>query len=371
MSSSSPPLSSQTTGAIVSSSTASIMTSTTPATLASAITVRLSRTNFLLWKSQVVPTLRGAGLYGYLDGTQKAPSTTIVEGTGDAEHQVPNPAYTRWYLQDQSILGGLRSSMTEDVLAQITREETSADAWNSLHAMFSAQNQGNAIGIRTQLATCRRHDMPASDYYHKMVSMADTLANIGQPLKDADLISYILAGIGPAYNDLFSAVTILSNTRAVSLSEFYSYLLAHEARLAMTAGSGSTDFQSSANAVTRSNDNPPRRNDNNNQGRAAVVVAAAAAVAVDVATTTTTTVRGARCVASTGTLPFVAATASITRSSLRSTMAAMVQTITREATIRVVATIMVATPPCSVVTKLSLGSWTAAPQTISRATSTA
>jgi endonuclease/exonuclease/phosphatase family metal-dependent hydrolase len=109
---------------------------------------------------------------------------TIVEGEGDAAQEVPNPAYTRWYLQDQSILGGLRSSMHEDVLAQITREETSAAVWTSLHAMFSAQNEGNAIGIRTQLSNCRRHDMPASDYYHKMVSMADTMANIGEPLKD-------------------------------------------------------------------------------------------------------------------------------------------------------------------------------------------
>jgi hypothetical protein len=82
--------------------------------------------------------------------------------------------------------------MHEDVLAQITREETSAAVWTSLHAMFSAQNEGNAIGIRTQLSNCRRHDMPASDYYHKMVSMADTMANIGEPLKDSEVISYIL-----------------------------------------------------------------------------------------------------------------------------------------------------------------------------------
>jgi hypothetical protein len=174
----------QTAGAIISSSTASIMSPLTRATFASAISVRLSRTNFLLWKSQVVPTLRGASLYGYLDGTLAAPSKTIVEGEGDAAQEVPNPAYARWYLQDQSILGGLRSSMHEDVLAQITREETSAAVWTSLHAMFSAQNEGNAIGIRTQLSNCCRHDMPASDYYHKMVSMADTMANIGEPLKD-------------------------------------------------------------------------------------------------------------------------------------------------------------------------------------------
>jgi hypothetical protein len=52
-----------------------------------------------------------------------------------------------------------------------------------------------------------------------MVSMADTMANIGEPLKDSEVISYILAGIRPAYNDLFSAVTILSNTRTVTLSD--------------------------------------------------------------------------------------------------------------------------------------------------------
>ena len=161
MSTSSSAFTSQTIGAL-SSSMAPAMAATTPSTFTSAITVRLTRTNFLLWKSQVVPILRGAGLFGYLDKTWPVPAMTTTEGEGRAARQVPNPEYARWYLQDQSILGGLRSSMTEDVLAMVTREETSAAVWDALHTAFSTQNRGNAIQIRTQLATCRRNDTPAS-----------------------------------------------------------------------------------------------------------------------------------------------------------------------------------------------------------------
>lgn len=62
--------------------------------------------------------------------------------------------------------------------------------------MFSAQHKGNSIQIRTQLATTKKGDMAASEYYQKMTSLADTMANIGHPMTDEDVIGYILARLG-------------------------------------------------------------------------------------------------------------------------------------------------------------------------------
>lgn len=60
-----------------------------------------------------------------------------------------------------------------------------------------------------------------------MVGFADTMANIGQPMNDEEVIGYILAGLGPGHGDLFTAITVLSNEWQVTLPEFYSYLIAH------------------------------------------------------------------------------------------------------------------------------------------------
>jgi hypothetical protein len=109
--------------------------------IASLITIRLNRGNFLLWKTQAVPALHAAHLFGYVDGTIVAPSPTLTEGTGDAVRQVANPAFLRWYQQDQIVLIALLGSMSEDLVGQMTQLTTSAGVWASLHAMFSSQNR--------------------------------------------------------------------------------------------------------------------------------------------------------------------------------------------------------------------------------------
>jgi hypothetical protein len=116
------------TNAALTTTTTGPLTPATPImpSFAGLITVRLTRTNFLLWKAQVVPNLTGANLFGYLDGTITAPPEKIIEGTGDAAHQVPNPAYATWRQIDQGVLGALLSSMTEEVLGQMTRVTTTA-----------------------------------------------------------------------------------------------------------------------------------------------------------------------------------------------------------------------------------------------------
>jgi hypothetical protein len=38
------------------------------------VTIKLTRENYLLWKAQIVPYLRGQHLFGFLDGSQPAPS---------------------------------------------------------------------------------------------------------------------------------------------------------------------------------------------------------------------------------------------------------------------------------------------------------
>ena len=38
------------------------------------ITIKLNRDNYLLWKTQITPYFKGQHLFGFLDGTQPAPS---------------------------------------------------------------------------------------------------------------------------------------------------------------------------------------------------------------------------------------------------------------------------------------------------------
>jgi hypothetical protein len=60
------------------------------------VTERLTKTNYPLWKLQVLPALRGAQLFGYADGMVQAPAAEIDDANGK---KVPNPAYVQWLAQ--------------------------------------------------------------------------------------------------------------------------------------------------------------------------------------------------------------------------------------------------------------------------------
>ena len=71
------------------------------------------------------------------------------------------------------------------------------------------------------------------------------MANIGNLILDEEVIGYILAGLGPCHDDLFTAIIVLSNQDTITLPELYSYLIAHEAQ--SSALNNLTKFIASAN----------------------------------------------------------------------------------------------------------------------------
>jgi hypothetical protein len=57
------------------------------------IAEKLTRENFVLWKAQFLPGVRGAQAMGYLDGTIPEPSKTLtIEKDGKSE-EMTNPTH--------------------------------------------------------------------------------------------------------------------------------------------------------------------------------------------------------------------------------------------------------------------------------------
>lgn len=218
--------------------------------LGSLITLRLTRENFLLWKTQAVPSLAANGMFGYVAGTNAAPPHTIKEGTGDAAVDVANLEFLRWYQQDQLVMIALLGSMTEDILGHMTQLTTSAAVWIALHDMFASQNRACIMQLRYQLSNLKKKDISASDYYRKMKGFADAMASIGKLLTDDEVLGYMLAGLGSEFEPLIASITARDDP--VSLNSFYAYLLSAELRLEQQNSSG--EIHPSANAAARGND---------------------------------------------------------------------------------------------------------------------
>lgn len=119
-----------------------------------SVTEKLARLNYATWRAQVLVTLRGECLQGYLTGAKAAPPAET--GGKDAvgkDVKIPNPAWDEWYTSDQQVLGFLLTSVCKDVLGQIAAMETAAQAWKMIEDMFSSRTQARAVNTRLALAT--------------------------------------------------------------------------------------------------------------------------------------------------------------------------------------------------------------------------
>ncbi|WVZ83847.1 hypothetical protein U9M48_030944 [Paspalum notatum var. saurae] len=244
---------------------ASSSSSSSPS-LGPPVTEKLTRENFLLWKAQVLPAIKGARLMGILDGSVKAPPATIKITKDDkTTSTISNPDYEQWVVQDQQILGYLLNSLSKEILAQVATLSTSAEVWTTLQVMHSARSRARITNLRMQLAGLKKGSMTVAAYYAKMKAIGDELAAAGKPVEDDEMVSFILSGLDFDYNPIASS--ILSQTEPISLSEFYSQLLAFDTRLQMLQGSGDGQIQSSANTASRGRGYSRGRGGNRGRGR--------------------------------------------------------------------------------------------------------
>jgi uncharacterized membrane protein YgcG len=220
---------------------------TSAPSLSTAITIRLSRTNFFLWKAQVTPILRAHQLFGHVDSSLPPPTPVITTGTGADALQVPNPDYLRCFAFDQLILSALLASMSEEMLGQMTQHTSAVAAWSALHAMFSSQNRAQIMQVRYQLSNAKKADLTAAAYFQKMKGYADTMASLGHPLSDEEVLGYMLAGLGSDFESFVTTVALRDTS--MDLNTFFAHLLSAEARLQRYTSTG--EIHSSANAATR------------------------------------------------------------------------------------------------------------------------
>ena len=101
------------------------------------LTTKLDQNNYLLWKSQLMPILRGYDLIG--DGTNPCLPKTIPDPETIGKTK-PNPAYISWVKQDQLLLSWLIASLTQSIHTKVIRLPTSVDVWTALEKHFSSQS---------------------------------------------------------------------------------------------------------------------------------------------------------------------------------------------------------------------------------------
>lgn len=191
---------------------------------------------------------------GYLDGSLPASAKQVAASSADGAELVSNPEYERWYNQEQQVLTGLLSSIGEEVLQDVVPATTSKQAWDILQKQFSSATRARSVQVRVELATLKKRDQSAADYFHKIKGYAMELSLVGAPLQDDEVIAYLLNGLGPEYD---SFVTSMTTKDSLTLDDVCSHLMTFEARQLQHQAELQLQGNMSANYTNRG---PPQQN---------------------------------------------------------------------------------------------------------------
>jgi hypothetical protein len=118
--------------------------------------------------------------------------------------------------------------MSEEILPDVVTAKTSKAVWDTLQRQFASATRAHTVQIRVELATTKKRDLLAADYFRKVKGLATELAVADAGHAADEVIAYLLAGLGPDYDPFVTSVTI--RDEALTLDAVYAHLMAFEAR---------------------------------------------------------------------------------------------------------------------------------------------
>ncbi|KAK9114476.1 hypothetical protein Syun_021273 [Stephania yunnanensis] len=161
--------------------------------------VKLDGSNHIIWRSAIIPLIRGRKFDGYLFGTKQCPPKFL-----DKSEEV-NPKYDEWYSKDQIFLGWLYGSLANNIAGQVTEFMSSTnELWLAIEELCGANNKAQVQVHRTMLQAYRKGSQTMMEYLKKMKEISDSLAIAGSPVSSKDLISCTLAGLDSEYLPIVS-----------------------------------------------------------------------------------------------------------------------------------------------------------------------
>jgi hypothetical protein len=104
------------------------------------------------------------------------------------------------------VLGFLLTSLSKEMLTQVTAARTAAQASKEIEDMFVMKSRAQKINVRLALTTTRKGDMSISEYIVKMKALGDEISAADKPIEEDELVAYIINGLDEEYEAVISAI---------------------------------------------------------------------------------------------------------------------------------------------------------------------
>ena len=166
--------------------------------------LKLTKENFLLWKTQLLPILASYDLMDLLD--QDPPPLSYT----DKDDKVcPNPVYKTWFKNDKIVLSIITSCLSESCLPILVAKSTAKEAWMAINRNFAAKSRSRVMELQTKLHNPRKGSLSTETYVQAVRTIGYELQTCGNPMTENDLTLALLRGLGPQYNAFFASTSQL------------------------------------------------------------------------------------------------------------------------------------------------------------------
>ena len=163
------------------------LTSIAPHLVGFHVPIKLTRDNFLLWKTQIYPLLNYHDLAHIL--TQDPPISTQLADQGRI---TVNPAYQAWCCQDQQVLSLIVTSLSESILSCVVGKNMAKEAWLALSKHCSSTNHSRIMYLHNRLHNTLKGTRSIADFVQDIQRTCDELAAAEHPVQETVSIYALL-----------------------------------------------------------------------------------------------------------------------------------------------------------------------------------
>ncbi|KAJ0912824.1 putative transcription factor interactor and regulator CCHC(Zn) family [Helianthus annuus] len=221
--------------------------------LAPMISIKLTSSNFIYWRTQMRPLLTHQHLLPHVDGSQTAPPPFL---TSNDKKETINPEYTTWIQQEQQAIILLNASLTEEALAVTVGLSSAREIWVALEAAFCNTSIERIQNLRDNLRALKKGDKNVAEYGRAFKAICDQLSAVGHPVDVMDQLHWFLCGLGTTFESFSTSVR---STRPIpSFADLLASAESHELFVKNLHESATVPSIAFVAQSARSNHNYPR-----------------------------------------------------------------------------------------------------------------
>ncbi|KAL5766650.1 hypothetical protein ACOSP7_017267 [Xanthoceras sorbifolium] len=196
--------------------------------------IKLDEENYIYWKTQVLSTINAFDLEDYIDSSKSPPTqfinVQVDNGNGGSRiEQQPNREYHKWRKSDQILLFWLISTLSQNVVEQVTKCKSSLEAWTKFPNLYSRRSMTKILQLRQKLQTIKKCSNSISDFILQIKNIDYALSTAGDEISERDVLLSLMHGVGHKYDVI--VVLISSQRSTVSLEDVQFLLLMHKQRI--------------------------------------------------------------------------------------------------------------------------------------------